>query len=716
MASPEEIAELKTYLDTSPPGSQEYVTVKQEYDRLTAPQTAPTGGPQTTAPQQPPTVLPGPRVDTDPRLLQPRVPNINYNAPIEDVRTALAAVENKPMRQAGLDRWADFEEQRQNQVGGISGMARTANDWMRGIARGVPGGAWGDEANAAISSVLPNALGGMPYEEKLALERARNRRMDYQHPVGSAVANIGGAVASAPAVTLRGAGILGNTLVDTAIGGIQGAGNSEGNLTDRGRAGATDAAITAPMSLGLNSVLHGLTRYGQLSPEIITAARVLGVERLIPAFAKSASLGVQAEGRRAAQGSLDSSLNNAWRTSLDATEQAASNAANRAAGSTDVQMAPHTAGTAINPQLQGAIDAAQTQKGALSRQNENLLPPGVRYDVPEMRGTTNRMVGERAGFGAERPEAGLGDQLNMATRPPPDPINGPFYHYGPGGSSWPEIADQATEIGQRLGLPASVPRDVDDARLSQIYAALRNDQRSIMRQDAGPWGEATFNQNVAQQSALSQIQRDIEKTMGEKPEDIVNLAHRAASVRGAGTDVDALQVITQALPPQARQQLGGGVLGKIINDANGSPQKMATALDSMSDSTRAMLFPPGTQLAADVEALRTVTTRLGEVNALQGTGSAASLGEKMAIAGKYGGIGLGGAAALYGANQAGYGNEAAAIGTGLLGARYGFNRFAKPYLLEHGVGPGLQTGIDAARGLPRGLGQQYQLPPVTVEP
>lgn len=712
---------IKAWMDSNPDkaGTQDFVTMKQAYDAIIAPApNASTAGPRAaqpgvplppTPPVNPANALPGPRVGKDIAAMQPVAPDINYQAPIADVRAALAAEPNLPTRQAGLDRWAGFEEQRQHEQGGL---LRGANDWIRAIAAGVPGGAWGDEINAGISSITPEILGGRPYNEAAALENARNKRFAYEHPVGNVVANIGGAVASAPATTIRGAGILANTGIDTLIAAIQGAGDANsGTVTDRAKAGAVDAGVTAPISLAINSALSSLGKYGRLSPEIVRAAEQLGLDRIIPAFVKAASPDVQAAGRRTAQSSLDSPLNTAWRASNDATELAAGNIANRAAGTTEVMQAPTQVGRQLAPALEATADAAQTQKGVLARQTEELLPPGVRYDVPQMRAATDEVIDARTARGAVNPEAGLGDQLGMTTRQAPDPMNGPFAHYGPGGSTWPALAGQATEIGQRIGLPNTVPREIDNAQLSHIMRGLRDDQRSIMRQDAGPWGEATFTRNLERTGELSELQKSIQTALGNKPEDIVNLALNSATIKGAGTNADALLTITNSLPPEQRVALGGGVLAKIVSDAGGSPAKMAATLESMTPEARGLLFPPGTQLAADVDALRTVAGRIGDVNALQATGSAASVGvNPMAIAGKYGGLGIGAGAALYGMHQGGYPELAAGMAGAAAGGRYGFNRFAKPYLLRAGINPAIQTGMDAARGISRGVGTQYQLP------
>jgi len=574
------------------------------------------------------------------------------------------------------------------------------------------------------------------------------------------------------------------------------------------------------MSAILNAISNSFNKYSRLTPEIAAAARHLGID--LPFFAKAENPSVQAAGRQYAQTHLDSPLNKSWQAGSESVGDTAGRVAAQGTGSPDVRVAPYDAGSQVRPGLQASIDAAQTEKTRLGDEIAGLLEPRARYDVPGTRATTRNMVRERAGFEEPNPRAGLESPLRMGARPPPtEDTMGPWGQRG--GSSWKEITDLATDIGQKLKLPPNIPRAVDDARLGNVYAALREDQRGIMRaadaadatppavpgmppgaasaapytpppggppqipamphqveaavtpqiapsspstavgaprisdQSTGgqlaaaveapvgptrppgaaapepPWQpggydrprEEIFNRNVERQRVLSESQRQIDDTMLERPEAIVNLAHNAATVGGAGTDINTLHTMVTAMTPEQRQVLGSGVLAKIANDSGGSPAQMATTLNKMAPEARDLLFTPGTQLASDVAALTTVSERVGAVNALQGKGSAATIGERLAGVGRSSGpaVAAGSLAHLAGFSP----STAAGIAAGVGLPQFAFNRYAKPYLLQHGVPPEVKAAVDAAmRGGVRaagsgvasmfeGIRDPQQLPPITVE-
>jgi hypothetical protein len=221
--------------------------------------------------------------------------------------------------------------------------------------------------------------------------------------------------------------------------------------------------------------------------------------------------------------------------------------------------------------------------------------------------------------------------------------------------------------------------------------------------------EEIFSRNVERQRVLSENQRQIDAAMKERPEAIVNLAHNAALTSGAGTDINTLHTMVTAMNPEQRQILGSGVLAKIVNDAGGSPQRISTALNAMPDEARALLFTPGTQLAADVADLRTVAGQVGRVNAFQGTGSIASGGKDMLTKGlRYGGLGVTGGVAGTLAHLAG----ASPITSGAIGATAAavpesIRRVMQPYLYRNGINPALQS---AAEILTRGTSQAAGAP------
>jgi hypothetical protein len=648
-------------------------------------------------------------------------PDINYAAPVEDVRTSLNTLPQAD-RTAGWNKWADQQEAQQNAAGGVK---RKLNDVFRGITQGVPlVGPFADRINAGVASILPSntpswLADARPYEEQLALEQARNRRNMAEHPVETPLLNATGAVGSAfVAPGLRGPGVgsvVGNTAIDTGIAAVGGVGNSP-DLTNTGavvKHAEQDAGMTAPISLAVNTLMRSLGRYTDAIPAVARAAEQLGIK--LPFFAQAESRAVQGEGRRYAQHAPDERLNKSWEGANTALDTTAGDTASRAAGSTEVGMAPYQAGSTVNPALQGAIDAGQAEKGRLSGEINNLLPdPNQRFDFPATRDTTQRMVREREGAGAVNPQAGLGDQLRFTDRPPPTAATmGPWGQRG--GSTFEESMNHATELGQRIGLPISVPRDVSDARLEAIYGALRGDQRGVIRQAGGPGAEAQFVGNVEQQRLISDGQRAISDAMKDRPEAVINLIHGATTVKGTGTDINALTTVLSALPAGERRVLGGGVLGKIVNDANGSPAKIASALEAMPDAARSMIFPPGSRIAGDVDNILTVSRQLGQVNAAQDVGSAKTLGLRMA--GKnYGGFGPGGLATMGLGWALGMPKEAGvalAAGTGAAGL---YNQVAKPYLLQHGLSPELTQAIGAAmRGTARSTPNIYDSTPLGRE-
>src|SRR6478735_12616962 len=57
------------------------------------------------------------------------------------------------------------------------------DDTVRRLARGTGVGSWLDEGNARLSSILPEALGGRPYEDAIEIERAKDRVGDAESTI-----------------------------------------------------------------------------------------------------------------------------------------------------------------------------------------------------------------------------------------------------------------------------------------------------------------------------------------------------------------------------------------------------------------------------------------------------------------------------------------------------------------------------------------------------
>lgn len=112
---------------------------------------------------------------------QPQAPSqvstgIDFSQPIPNVRAAINKLP-KEQRKAALNEWAKAYVQREQK--GRNPVARAADRVVRTLARGTPVGSWLDEANAATQAGLYSiGLGGAPYEETLAYQRARDRYAD----------------------------------------------------------------------------------------------------------------------------------------------------------------------------------------------------------------------------------------------------------------------------------------------------------------------------------------------------------------------------------------------------------------------------------------------------------------------------------------------------------------------------------------------------------
>jgi len=300
-----------------------------------------------------------------------------------------------------------------------------------------------------------------------------------------------------------------------------------------------------------------------------------------------------------------------------------------------------------------------------------MMPPGYHGDPSGMRQQLQQIIDERVARQAINPHQGLANEMNFAT--------------APRGVPWPGIAGKVTELGEELGRPNIVPRDVSGGETARLYGALRGDQGRMVEEQLGPAARATFEQRIAQQRELADLRRSITGAIGSRqPEQLVNLAHDAATLTGGGTRLNQLQLITQNMNAAERAQLGAGVLAKIQNDAKGVPSGIAAKIAAIPQAARDMLWPPGSQIARDVGNLSTVAGRVGAVDTMQHVGSAKTLGSTIAS-----NVPL--AAAGYLAHQVGHGIAAGAAYAGALAA----NHFIKPYLMRQGLPQWLTNAVNA---------------------
>lgn len=162
------------------------------------------------------------------------VPVIDFNGPDDDVRNAIAKLPETAKKDA-MDRWGDARVAKLRS----SGLAQHPD-----AARGIPLiGGFLDEATAAVQGGLHSISGGrvgMPYDEALSFERARQRATDAAHPAESTAVQLAAGVATGGPIFSRipVAGTLaGRVGQGVAIGGVVGAeegfARGEGGFADR---------------------------------------------------------------------------------------------------------------------------------------------------------------------------------------------------------------------------------------------------------------------------------------------------------------------------------------------------------------------------------------------------------------------------------------------------------------------------------------------------
>lgn len=140
----------------------------------------------------------------------------------------------------------------------------------RTFNKGMPWGSWTDEGIALVKSVLPQFAGGMPYNEAVALERARDRAAEKKYSgTGGTALKVGGALLTAPllpaANVFRGQTLLpamGNAAITGAgYGAAYGAGQGEGDarldnaMSGAAIGGAIGGAVT-PLARGAGNAIQ----------------------------------------------------------------------------------------------------------------------------------------------------------------------------------------------------------------------------------------------------------------------------------------------------------------------------------------------------------------------------------------------------------------------------------------------------------------------------
>lgn len=176
------------------------------------------------------------------------------------------------------------------------GFGLALDDVIRQTAKGIPilGGAM-DEISAAANSVLPEALGGAPYDMGLDYQRSRDRFRETQNPESSTAVQLAGGIAG----TVAGARALGipsgagstvpllqraaaGAAVTAPIVGADAFTRAEGGAGNRAHAGAIGAALGLPLGAAAPVIAQGASSGIQRLSNWLTSdqmLRRLGISR-----------------------------------------------------------------------------------------------------------------------------------------------------------------------------------------------------------------------------------------------------------------------------------------------------------------------------------------------------------------------------------------------------------------------------------------------------
>ena len=160
---------------------------------------------------------------------------IDYGRPIEQVRADVDKLSGKD-RERALKQWADTYVAKERKNGGV-GMA--IDNAVRTVARGTFIGPALDEISAATQSGLyALGMGGAPYDEALAYQRARDRAVDQDYPVASVAGQIAGGVAGGIGAMRQGGMTVGGLLAGGPLATVKPAQTMTANMAQGAAAGA----------------------------------------------------------------------------------------------------------------------------------------------------------------------------------------------------------------------------------------------------------------------------------------------------------------------------------------------------------------------------------------------------------------------------------------------------------------------------------------------
>ncbi|MBX9659086.1 MAG: hypothetical protein K2X00_11000 [Nitrospiraceae bacterium] len=317
-----------------------------------------------------------------------------------DAQSAVAAFQKMPQTaQKPVD---PIKQRALDQVSAerkASPMMTAVDDTVRNLARGTGLGSWLDEANAATASILPEMLGGRPYDEALAYERAKNELADKESTVVGKLPVIGdvtvggltklaGGIASAPATPMarvfQGATLaprVGNAaLTGAGYGALYGAGEGEG-VADRATDAAMGAAIGGAIGVAApliasgvsNTVAAARNRMSPIAPEVAGYDRN-AVNRLTR-VAQDSGVNLQVARSTGSEGML-ADANAAFRDVTEAVAQQPGRQRQvvQAALEQRAEGAPRRIRSALNAELGAPVDLRAMEQAIRTQYNQQAAP------------------------------------------------------------------------------------------------------------------------------------------------------------------------------------------------------------------------------------------------------------------------------------------------------------------------------------------------------
>ncbi len=482
------------------------------------------------------------------------------------------------------------------------GFGFALDDVGRQLAKGVPviGGVL-DEASAGLNSLLPESLGGAPYDESLDYQRARDRYRETLNPETSGAVQIAGGIAGTVAGA-RAAGIgygAGSTtpilqravtggLATAPVVGADAFARGEGGLESRAQQGAVGAALGLPLGAAAPVVAQGLSSgIGRLANFLSSdqALRQLGISRNA-AEVLLRQLGVDDTLTRGAarirQGGPDAMLADAGPAAANLLDTALERSG---PGSTAARNAIEQRATQANQNLRGTLDQTMgAPVGVETRQagirQATAAARGNAYDAayntpidystpggqeiarlwarvsPARRNAANRLLEE--GGHAPIEDGALPDvrQIDFVTRALNDVAQSGEGQGALGGVNAAGRSAQELSRGLRDALRGAVP---------EYATALQTAADPIRRVQATEFGSTLLNKQVTRE----QVAREFATMTG--PE-------RQAAISGMRDQIDELAANVKAMAsdPNIDARQLREVLGSLTSQAAG--EKIAAAL------------------------------------------------------------------------------------------------------------------------------------------